>query len=161
MTDPFRILFVCTGNTCRSPMAAAITRRMLRERGWNHVDVESAGVAALTGVPASDGAVAAAERQGLDLSEHASAQLTRDRLERADLVLAMTPAHVRAVEELGGGDKVALLGAFAAGSEEDPSGGWAVPDPFGGGELEYAETFRTLEMMVDRALKRLEPVVAP
>lgn len=161
MTAPFRILFVCTGNTCRSPMAEVIARRKLEERGWKHVEVESAGAAALTGVPASDGAVAVAEREGLDLTDHASAQLTRERVEAADLVLAMTPSHVRVVEELGGGGKVALLGAFAAGEEEGTGGGWSVPDPFGGSELEYAETFRTLESMVDKVLQRLEPVVAP
>ena len=50
---PFRLLFVCTGNTCRSPMAEVIARRRVAELGWDRVDVRSAGVAAFDGSPAS------------------------------------------------------------------------------------------------------------
>lgn len=161
MTERYRILFVCTGNTCRSPMAEVIARQKLDERGWDHVEVGSAGVAATRGHPASEGAVAAARRAGMDLSGHESAPLTEEEIEAADLILAMTPSHLRALEDTSAAEKMALLGAFAAGVEEDRGAGWSVPDPFGGGELEYAETFRTLEIMVDRALSRLEPVVSP
>lgn len=159
----YRILFVCTGNTCRSPLAEALARRMLEERGWSHVEVESAGISTLTGHPASDGSIAAARRRGLDLSGHESAQLTRQRVRRANLILGMTPAHVEAVEELGGDGKVALLGAFAAGKGADTEapGRWAVPDPFGGEEALYLETLDSLERMVERMLERLEPMVAP
>ena len=54
---PLRVLFVCTGNTCRSPMAEVIARRGVRDRGWEHVEVGSAGVAAFDGAPASGGAI--------------------------------------------------------------------------------------------------------
>lgn len=159
---PFRILFLCTGNTCRSPLAEVVARESLRKRGWEHVEVASAGVSTVTGRPASEGSLAAARARGLDLSAHESAQLTRERVERADLVLGMTPSHVAAAEELGGEGKTALLGAFAAGIEDgEAPGRWAVPDPFGGDEIAYRETLETLERMVERALDRLEPVVAP
>lgn len=161
MTNPFRILFVCTGNTCRSPMAEVIARKLLDERGWEHVEVGSAGVAATRGLPASDGAVVAARREGLDLSDHSSTPLTDREIDAADLILAMTPSHLRAMEDTPASEKMALLGAFAAGAEKDRGLEWSVPDPFGGGELEYVETFKTLEQMVDRALSRLEPVVSP
>lgn len=160
--EPFRILFVCTGNTCRSPLAEALARRELEERGWRHVRVASAGISTVSGLPASEGSRAAAESRGLDLSGHESAQLTPGRVERADLVLGMSLSHVEAVKDLGGEGKVALLGSFAVGQDDEEGGGrWAVPDPFGGDEAVYRETLDTLERLVSRALSRLEPVLAP
>jgi protein-tyrosine phosphatase len=158
--EPFRLLFVCSGNTCRSPMAEAIARRNVGQRGWRHVEVRSAGTGALTGSPPSAGARAAAARHGLDLDAHRASPLTGDSLAWADLVLTMSPSHLLRVVELGGGDKASLLTAFAAG--DDPEGvPEAVTDPFGGSDDEYEATFTLLERLIERALHRLEPIVAP
>ncbi len=99
----FRVLFVCTGNTCRSPMAEVIARSRAAELGWDHVEVRSAGIAAFPGAPASVGAVRAASKHGLDLSDHASAPLTAEAAREADLILTMSPTHLMRVIELGGG----------------------------------------------------------
>ncbi len=158
--EPFRLLFVCTGNTCRSPMAEVLARRTLGTLGWDHVEVRSAGTGAAAGVPASEGAMRAAERNGLDLSEHRSTPLTDDVVQWADLVLAMSANHLLRVVALGYGDKAALLTSFAAG--EGPQGvPESVRDPFGGSDEEYEETFRLLERLVEQALRRLEPILAP
>lgn len=158
--EPFRILFVCTGNTCRSPLAEVITRRSLADRGWTNVDVRSAGVATVNGGPASEGAQRAARHHGLDLAAHRSVVLTPDLLESADLVLTMSPGHQARVVAAGAGDKAELLTAFAAG--DDPAGtSPAVPDPFGGSDAEYEATFILLEQLVERALHRLAPILAP
>ncbi|MBW3631100.1 MAG: hypothetical protein KY464_17655, partial [Gemmatimonadetes bacterium] len=110
----FNVLFVCTGNTCRSPMAAALARDELAHRGWQHVEIASAGAAADPGEAASKAAVAVMGRSGIDLSGHSSQRLTAGLVAWADLILVMSPAHLHAVADLGGAEKMALLGEFGA-----------------------------------------------
>lgn len=157
-TTTFNLVFVCTGNTCRSPLAEALARRELERRGWRHVEVVSAGLAAGEGDPASAHAVAVAARHGLDLSAHRSRPLTPELVEWADLVLAMSPSHVYALDRGGAGEKVSLLGDFAAGGD---GGGAPVRDPFGGDEEAYEDTFRELEPLVRAVFDRLAPILHP
>jgi len=158
--EPFRILFVCTGNTCRSPLAEVLAQRGIEERGWRHVEVRSAGIRTVNGAPASVGSLRAAAAHGLDLSAHRSTPVDGELLEWADLVLTMSAGHLVFVQDMGAGDRATLLGAMAAGGEEVGEGG-DVPDPFGEGQAVYEETFQVLEEMVARVLDRLEPIVAP
>lgn len=158
--EPFRILFVCTGNTCRSPLAEVIARRSLADRGWENVEVRSAGVAAVSGAPASEAAARTAVRHGLDLSPHRSNVLGPELLAWADLVLTMSAGHLARVADAGAAEKAALLTTFAAGDDSTgvlPS----VPDPFGGSDYEYEATFILLQGLVERALHRLAPMLAP
>ena len=150
-----RLLFVCTGNTCRSPMAAVIARRAVTELGWRDFEVRSAGVAALDGDRASGGAVRTAARNGLDLSEHGATLLTSELAEWADLILVMSPSHLSRVRELGGGENAALITSFA--ELPDAGGTGLVPDPVGASDQHYLETFEFLEQLIARAIQRLEP----
>jgi L-threonylcarbamoyladenylate synthase len=106
-----RILFVCTGNTCRSPLAAALCQRLLadelgcapaelKQRGFL---VQSAGLAAMMGDEASPEAVVTAQYLGADLSQHQSQPLTHELLAQADHVLAMTASHLAALQFAGHG----------------------------------------------------------
>lgn len=93
------ILFVCSGNTCRSPMAEAIARDLLARRPVGAVETRamSAGVGAFPGMPATDEAVAALRGLGIQPGRHASRPLTRELLSEAEVIYAMTPAHVSAI----------------------------------------------------------------
>ncbi len=157
-TTTFNLVFVCTGNTCRSPLAEALARRELERREWRHVRLASAGLAANEGCPASRHAVSVGERRGLDLGSHRSRRFTPELLQWADLVLAMSPSHVWAVQRMGGGEKVALLGQFAVG---DAGEGLPIRDPFGGEEEDYEATVRDLEPLVGAVFDRLAPILHP
>lgn len=123
---PPRVLFVCTGNTCRSPIAEYLFRKWLGpESGY---EVASAGVSASTGERASDGAIRALEAKKIDLSGHRSRLLTQAHIDDADLVVVMTEAHKRAVLQRfpRAGSRVVLLNDFSPLHR-----GEDVPDPFG------------------------------
>lgn len=147
-----RLLYVCTGNTCRSPMAEVLTRARARHRGLSRLRVRSAGTMAYDGSPASAGARTAVGERGLDLDRHAARLLGNDELEWADLVLVMSPSHLEAVEALSRGRCYAeVITAFAG----DLSGG--VRDPFGGGDDRYRDTCAQIERLVEAVLDRLAP----
>ena len=148
---PFRVLFVCTGNTCRSAMAEAIARHIAQDRGLTDVEFGSAGTAAWEGAPASDGALLVCLERQTDLSGHEARLVTPELLERYDLVLAMGPHHVERLETLGARGKAQLITAYASrGTSDRPIG-----DPFGG-ELElYRETFDELDRELRRVLDRI------
>ncbi len=158
--EPFRLLFVCTGNTCRSPLAEVIARKRVHELGWSQFEVASAGVGAFAGSPASGGSARTAALRGLDLSEHGATLLTHDLAQSADLVLTMSAGHLLPLIEWGLEGKAAVITAFAAGDEDGPMTA-GVPDPIGGPDEEYAHTFDVIDDLVARSLARLEPMMSP
>ena len=144
------VLFVCTGNICRSPLAESLLERALKDRGLE-VEVTSAGTGAWDGAPASEGAYLVGLERGLDLSGHRARLLTRELVDEADLILTMARHHRARVDELGGEGRVFVLGEYAGRDGDEAE----VSDPFGGDLEVYRHTCVELEALVGNTAERL------
>lgn len=143
------ILFVCTGNTCRSSIAEGLGKKLAQEKGIE-VEIISAGVAAWPGAPATWEAIQAAAELGVDLKEHRARSLETELIEKADLILTMEERHksiilARFPKAEG---KTFTLREYVTGSPGD------ISDPIG----EPLETYRTcaleLRDLIEQALDR-------
>lgn len=158
MSSRFRILFVCSGNTCRSPLAEVIARRALGREGLDGVEVSSAGTFAEDGAFASSGSLEVARENELDLEAFQSRRLTGDLLEEADLVLVMEPGHRSGVLGLApqSDTKTYLLGELGGAKGGDA----AVSDPFGGTIDSYRRTYGKLDRLIMDAIPRIQELAA-
>ncbi|WP_286119367.1 low molecular weight protein arginine phosphatase [Thermoactinomyces sp. DSM 45891] len=146
-----RILFVCTGNTCRSPMAEALLRNISQEFLID-LEVKSAGTHAYDGMEASEYSSMALQEKGID-HDHRSQAITPELIRWSDLILTMTAGHQAILEQIfpEAKEKMFTLKGLAYGAQDPDQD---IPDPYGGSVEMYQETRNEIEQAIRQLLRK-------
>lgn len=146
-----KILFVCSGNTCRSPMAQAMMEQLLQKMNGQGITVKSAGMFTSDGLPASESAQLVMKEIGIDLSEHTSQKISAALMAEADLVLTMTSEQRQVLAEAFPQKEyhIYTLGEFTGDTGGD------ISDPYGMTTETYRKTRRELKKLLMKIINLL------
>ena len=150
MRNNINVLFICTGNICRSPIAEYLFRgRLGPNLPWT---AGSAGLSAVDGLPASQSAIAVMSEAGIDIKTHRSRELTGELIDTATIILVMTEDHALEVKKRfpKARDRVHLLGSFKQNSEKKD-----IVDPAGAGIEFYRRTLNDIAGCLDGLIRYL------
>jgi protein-tyrosine phosphatase len=150
-----KVLFVCLGNICRSPLAEAIFKHKIKQRGWEaHIEADSCGTANYhIGHSPDPRTIANAVRNKITI-DHCGRQLSAEDLKEFDHILAMDESNYRNILRLPGSEAYAHKVKMAR--DYDPQGAGEVPDPYYGGEKGFQDVFDILDRTLEKFMDTLE-----
>ena len=159
MNTPFHILFICTGNICRSPMAEYLLRQKLKQTFSPPVTIESAGIMGLDAQPVPDEILQLMRERDIDISAHRSKQVTDAMLKDADLVFALAMNHYQDLKTRRalGADVLHLLANFPSSAAPQPD--QSIIDPFGGTITLYQTILNQIDAELDRIFPDLQRLI--
>ena len=137
-----KILFVCLGNICRSPMAEGLFKKLLADKNITDINCSSAGLFAMTGDEVTPNSVKACERFGVDISSHRARRITSFVLDETDKFVCMTFDHAASLSLYVDPDKVLVLGG-------------GIPDPYGGSLEDYRACLEKIRAGVEKIYEGL------